>query len=114
MGRKSKELISLKQQIFYQICFFFLKEMFNLQRLQRVGIPCPTPVLLKKHVLFLSFIGKDTVPAQRLRDVMLTSEELANAYKQCLNVRISRKIDLNHNSLSLFYSYSNEFIMNVN
>ena len=62
--------------------------MFNLQRLQRYGIPCPTPVLLKKHVLFLSFIGKDTVPAQRLRDVILTPEELADAYKQCLNVSL--------------------------
>jgi RIO kinase 3 len=60
--------------------------MFNLQRLQRYGIPCPTPVLLKKHVLFLSFIGKDTVPAQRLRDVTLSPEELANAYQQCLSV----------------------------
>jgi len=65
--------------------------MFNLQRLQRVGIPCPTPVLLKKHVLFLSFIGKDSVPAQRIRDAILTPEELANAYKQCLNVRILTK-----------------------
>ncbi|CAF1527921.1 unnamed protein product [Adineta steineri] len=62
------------------------KEMFNLQRLQRAGIPCPTPVLLKKHVLFLSFIGKDSVPAERLRDAVLTPEELANAYKQCLNL----------------------------
>ncbi|CAF1507214.1 unnamed protein product [Adineta ricciae] len=62
------------------------KEMFNLQRLQRAGIPCPTPVLLKKHVLFLSFIGKDTVPAQRLRDAVLKPEELASAYKQCLNL----------------------------
>lgn len=62
------------------------KEMFNLQRLQRVGIPCPEPVLLKKHVLFLSFIGKDTVPAQRLRDAILSPEELANAYQQCLNI----------------------------
>ncbi len=63
--------------------------MFNLQRLQRFGIPCPKPVLLKKHILFLSFIGKDTVPAQRLRDVTLTPEELSNAYQQCLNVRSS-------------------------
>jgi RIO kinase 3 len=63
------------------------KEMFNLQRLQRAGIPCPTPVLLKKHVLFLSFIGKDTIPAQRLRDAILSPEEFANAYQQCLNVR---------------------------
>lgn len=62
------------------------KEMFNLQRLQRAGIPCPTPVLLKKYVLFLSFIGKDGTAAPRLRDAILTPEELANAYQQCLNL----------------------------
>lgn len=62
------------------------KEMFNLQRLRRVGILCPEPVLLKKHVLFLSFIGKDTVPAPRLRDAVLTPAELINAYQQCLNL----------------------------
>ncbi len=61
--------------------------MFNLQRLQRSGIPCPTPALLKKHLLFLSFIGKDGNAAPRLRDAILTPEELGDAYKQCLNVR---------------------------
>lgn len=60
--------------------------MFNLQRLQHFGIPCPSPVLLKKHILFLSFIGKDSVPAERLRDAILSPEELASAYQQCLNV----------------------------
>lgn len=87
--------------------------MFNLQRLQRVGIPCPTPVLLKKHILFLSFIGKDTVPAQRLRDTILTPEELANAYKQCLSVSV---LSLLHNQSIIFFcfSYSNESIMIVN
>jgi RIO kinase 3 len=89
--------------------------MFNLQRLQRYGIPCPTPLLLKKHVLFLSFIGKDTVPAQRLRDVILSPEELANAYKQCLNVSLQFIIEFDYRRTHFsFFSYSNEFIMNVN
>lgn len=85
--------------------------MFNLQRLQRAGIPCPTPVLLKKHILFLSFIGKDTIPAQRLRDAILTPEELANAYRQCLSVSFFDIPSLIH---LLFSSYSNESIMIVN
>ncbi len=88
--------------------------MFNLQRLQRVGIPCPTPILLKKHVLFLSFIGKDTIPAQRLRDVILSPEELANAYQQCLNVTIDIQFRINPSVFFLSFSSSNEFIMNVN
>ncbi|CAF1198280.1 unnamed protein product [Rotaria sp. Silwood1] len=78
------------------------KEMFNLQRLQRAGIPCPTPILLKKHILFLSFIGKDTVPAERLRDAILSSEQLANAYQQCLNLlkRIYHECKLIHADFS--------------
>lgn len=64
--------------------------MFNLQRLKRAGIPCPEGLLLKKHILFLSFIGKDTVPAARLRDADLTEEQLISAYKQCLKVRTIR------------------------
>uniref|UniRef100_A0A2K5JBE1 Serine/threonine-protein kinase RIO3 n=1 Tax=Colobus angolensis palliatus TaxID=336983 RepID=A0A2K5JBE1_COLAP len=38
------------------------KEMHNLARMQRAGIPCPTVVLLKKHILVMSFIGHDQVP----------------------------------------------------
>ena len=60
--------------------------MFNLQRLHRVGILCPKPLLLKKHILFLTFIGKESVPALRLRDAILTDDELSSAYQQCLKV----------------------------
>jgi RIO kinase 1 len=35
------------------------KEMRNLVRLKTAGIPCPDPLLLKNHVLVMSFIGKN-------------------------------------------------------
>uniref|UniRef100_A0A8D2B315 Serine/threonine-protein kinase RIO3 n=1 Tax=Sciurus vulgaris TaxID=55149 RepID=A0A8D2B315_SCIVU len=50
------------------------KEMHNLTRMQRAGIPCPTVVLLKKHILVMSFIGRDQVPAPKLKEVKLISK----------------------------------------
>ncbi|XP_027431900.1 serine/threonine-protein kinase RIO3 isoform X3 [Callorhinus ursinus] len=55
-------------------------------RMQRAGIPCPTVVLLKKHVLVMSFIGHDQVPAPKLKEVKLSSEEMKEAYYQTLHL----------------------------
>lgn len=60
--------------------------MHNLTRMQRAGIPCPTVVLLKKHILVMSFIGQDQVPAPKLKEVKLSSEEMKEAYYQTLHV----------------------------
>lgn len=54
--------------------------------MQRAGIPCPTVVLLKKHILVMSFIGHDQVPAPKLKEVKLSSEEMKEAYYQTLHV----------------------------
>ncbi|XP_058995566.1 serine/threonine-protein kinase RIO3 isoform X1 [Mustela lutreola] len=62
------------------------KEMHNLTRMQRAGIPCPTVVLLKKHILVMSFIGHDQVPAPKLKEVKLSSEEMKEAYYQTLHL----------------------------
>lgn len=54
--------------------------------MRKAGIPCPDAVLLKKHILVMSFIGKDHVPAPKLKDVVLGSEEMRQAYRQVLQV----------------------------
>lgn len=56
-------------------------------RMKKAEIPCPEVVLLKKHILVMSFIGKDHVPAPKLKDAMLGSEDMKNAYYQVLHVR---------------------------
>ncbi|XP_059563455.1 serine/threonine-protein kinase RIO3 isoform X3 [Myotis daubentonii] len=61
------------------------KEMHNLTRMQKAGIPCPAVVLLKKHILVMSFIGHDQVPAPKLKEVKLSSEEMKEAYHQTLH-----------------------------
>uniref|UniRef100_A0AAX7UH35 Serine/threonine-protein kinase RIO3 n=1 Tax=Astatotilapia calliptera TaxID=8154 RepID=A0AAX7UH35_ASTCA len=78
------------------------KEMHNLGRMKKAEIPCPEVVLLKKHILVMSFIGKDHVPAPKLKDAMLNSEDLKNAYYQVLHVmqQLYQECNLVHADLS--------------
>lgn len=43
------------------------KEMRNLVRMYSAGLPVPQPILLRSHVLLMSFIGKDGWPAPKLK-----------------------------------------------
>lgn len=43
------------------------KEMRNLTRMHSAGLPVPQPILLRSHVLMMSFIGKDGWPAPKLK-----------------------------------------------
>jgi len=55
-------------------------------RMHKCGILCPSVVLLKKHVLVMSFIGADRNPAPKLKDAKLLDAEYELAYDQCLQV----------------------------
>jgi RIO kinase 3 len=65
------------------------KEMHNLSRMAKAGIPCPKVIVLKKHILVLSFIGKNMKPAPKLKDVKFPHGEegdalLRSAYEQTI------------------------------
>jgi len=52
------------------------KEMRNLKRLWNAGIPCPEPLMLRMHVLLMSFIGdKNGWPSPRLKDAPINDPE---------------------------------------
>ena len=55
-------------------------------RLHEGGISCPEVVLLRKHVLIMSFIGQDQRPAPKLKEATLTQEEMTTAYHQTIEV----------------------------
>ena len=50
------------------------------------GIPCPRVIQLRKHVLLMSFIGRDRVAAPKLKDAKLSTADLQIAYDQILQV----------------------------
>ena len=62
------------------------KEMRNLKRLHAAGIICPEVLLLKQHVLVMTFIGRDGWPAPRLKDAGLDNRKLRDAYLQCIKM----------------------------
>jgi len=62
------------------------KEMHNLKRIHDAGLPCPKVVLLRKHVLVMEFIGKDQVPAPKLKEMDLPPDLLQDAYAQILDL----------------------------
>ncbi|XP_074656849.1 serine/threonine-protein kinase RIO3-like isoform X2 [Tubulanus polymorphus] len=62
------------------------KEATNLRKMRRANVPCPDPVLLRKHVLVMSFIGRDQISAPKLKDVTLTDLQWESAYQQCLQL----------------------------
>ncbi|KAJ8010641.1 hypothetical protein DPEC_G00077190 [Dallia pectoralis] len=78
------------------------KEMHNLARMKKADIPCPEVVVLKKHILVMSFIGKDHVPAPKLKDAMLSSEDMKTAYHQVLHMmhQLYTECNLVHADLS--------------
>ena len=63
-----------------------LVSALSAHRLYSGGVPCPEVVLLRKHILVMSFIGRDQKPAPTLKEAVLTSEQMNSAYQQCLQV----------------------------
>ena len=60
--------------------------------MKKAGIPCPSVALLKKHILIMSFIGKNQQPAPKLKDAVLSSRQLQQAYQQCVQVQYDSHI----------------------
>ena len=54
--------------------------------MRKAGIRCPEVILLKKHILVLSFIGDHQKAAPKLKDAELSSDDLLLAYEQCTEV----------------------------
>lgn len=55
-------------------------------KMRKFGIPCPEVVLLKRHVLIMSFIGQDNVPAPKLKEAKLDQSQLKSCYEQCVQL----------------------------
>lgn len=64
------------------------KEYHNLRRLQRAGIPSPKPVLIKKHILVMSFVGDEHMPAPKLKEARLSQADLCVAYEQVVEAMV--------------------------
>jgi len=50
------------------------------------NIPCPTPIILRQHVLVMSFIGKDGWAAPRLKDADIDGDKAREVYRDLVKV----------------------------
>ncbi|XP_027092442.1 uncharacterized protein [Coffea arabica] len=78
------------------------KEMRNLMRLKAAGIRCPTPILLRLHVLVMEFIGEGGWAAPRLKDAALSLDKFRECYMEIIMVMrtLYQKCKLVHGDLS--------------
>ncbi|KAL8140854.1 hypothetical protein V2J09_006875 [Rumex salicifolius] len=78
------------------------KELRNLMRLKAAGIRCPTPYLLRLHVLVMEFIGKAGWAAPRLKDAALSQDKLQEGYVEMIIAMrtLYQKCKLVHGDLS--------------
>uniref|UniRef100_A0A0B7B4R4 Serine/threonine-protein kinase RIO3 n=1 Tax=Arion vulgaris TaxID=1028688 RepID=A0A0B7B4R4_9EUPU len=98
--RLSKDVLR-KQNPRKTIKIWAEKEFMNLRRMRRNNILCPTPIVLKKHVLVMTCIG-DEHPAPKLKEVKLSTEDMQDAYEQTIQLikNLYRNCGLVHADLS--------------
>lgn len=78
------------------------KEFRNLSRIFREGIPCPEPVILRSHVLVMTFVGRNGIPAPLLKNADLPKDKYCELYLDCLTMMrdLYSKCKLIHADLS--------------
>lgn len=90
------------------------KEMRNLSRMHKNGLPVPEPILLKSHVLVMTFMGKEGYPAPKLKDVEMSTSKARELYRECVIIvwRLYNIVKLVHADLSEFnILYHNDAIV---
>ena len=79
------------------------KEMRNLTRIKQASIRCPTPYLLRSHLLVMEHIGdEEGRSALKLKDTHVSQDSAANLYRECVLImwRLYQKAKLVHADLS--------------
>lgn len=94
------------------------KEMRNLIRIHQAGVLCPEPILLKSHVLVMSFIGTDGWPAPLLKDSDISESKARELYLECIHMvrTLYHQCKLIHADLSEFnmlYHNGNIYVIDV-
>ncbi len=82
------------------ICAWVNKEFRNLTRYSETGIPVPKPITFSQNCLLMEYIGDETGPALRLRDIVL--EDPTEIYDDVVSFIIDgwQKAHLVHGDLS--------------
>lgn len=94
------------------------KEMRNLVRMYNAQLNVPEPVILRSHVLVMSFMGEDGWPSPKLKDVEITQSTARSLYRDCIMMmwkmfNVCKLVHADLSEFNLLYHQGNIVIIDV-
>lgn len=94
------------------------KEMRNLVRLHNAKLNVPEPIILRSHVLVMSFMGDQGWPSPKLKDVEISQSTARTLYRECVVMmwkmfNICKLVHADLSEFNLLYHQGNVVIIDV-
>ncbi|CAB3260341.1 unnamed protein product [Arctia plantaginis] len=100
------------------VCTWAEKEMRNLVRMYNANLRVPQPIILRSHVLVMSFMGEDGWPSPKLKDVEISETVARSLYRDCIIMmwkmfNICKLVHADLSEFNMLYHEGNIVIIDV-
>lgn len=94
------------------------KEMRNLVRMFNAKLNVPEPIILRSHVLVMTFLGDEGWPAPKLKDVEISQSTARSLYRDCIIMmwkmfNICKLVHADLSEYNLLYHKGNVVVIDV-
>ncbi|CAH2237108.1 jg24447 [Pararge aegeria aegeria] len=94
------------------------KEMRNLVRLHNAQLNVPEPIILRSHVLVMTFMGENGWPSPKLKDVEISQSTARSLYRDCIIMmwkmfNICKLVHADLSEFNLLYHEGNVVVIDV-
>lgn len=94
------------------------KEMRNLVRLYNAQLNVPEPIILRSHVLVMTFMGEGGWPSPKLKDVEISQSTARSLYRDCITMmwkmyNICKLVHADLSEYNLLYHKGNAVVIDV-
>ncbi|XP_026486787.2 serine/threonine-protein kinase RIO1 [Vanessa tameamea] len=94
------------------------KEMRNLVRLYNAKLNVPEPIILRSHVLVMTFMGENGWPSPKLKDVEISQSTARSLYRECITMmwkmfNICKLVHADLSEFNLLYHNGNVVVIDV-
>lgn len=94
------------------------KEMRNLVRLYNAQLNVPEPIILRSHVLVMTFMGENGWPSPKLKDVEISQSTARSLYRDCITMmwkmfNICKLVHADLSEFNLLYHNGNVVVIDV-
>ncbi|XP_052754934.1 serine/threonine-protein kinase RIO1-like isoform X1 [Galleria mellonella] len=94
------------------------KEMRNLVRMYNANLNVPEPIILRSHVLVMSFMGEKGWPSPKLKDVEISQSIARSLYRDCIMMmwkmfNVCKLVHADLSEFNLLYHKGNIVVIDV-